>query len=349
MVFQPMLWCSSGRGRVVTKLVALASRGKQFLQRQVSGGNMIVHDKQQIRAESAQEVHAQVCAPRSDPMDQQETQICQAIVPVSTQMQPVGAVPSLIVTRNLKKTYRWGGRPALGGVSLQIERGEFVVVTGPSGAGKSALLHILGCMTQPSGGAYWLGGSMVSLFSPDRLATLRNQRIGFIFQEPALLPRVSALKNVALPLLYAGFSEAEQKRRAQKVLQFVGLGSRLLSTAEQLSPGQQQRVAIARALVNSPSLLLVDEPTRNMDTRSEREIMAVLQALNQRKLTIVLSTQNVELAVYAKRHLILRDGYIVSDKLVPARRIALDDLGQSRVVVKDKETSNSVQIREEIV
>ena len=163
-----------------------------------------------------------------------------------------------------------------------------------------------------------------------------------------MLPRMSALKNVALPLLYAGFSEAEQKRRAQKVLQSIGLASRLFSTAEQLSPGQQQRVAIARALVNSPSLLLADEPTGNMDTRSEGEIMAVLQALNQRKLTIVLATQNVELAAYAKRHLILRDGCIVGDQQVDEPRLALADLKQPPSLM-DEETSNNVQIREEIV
>ena len=190
---------------------------------------------------------------------------------------------------------------------------------------------------------------MVSLFPPDQLATLRNQHIGFIFQEPGLLPQVSALKNVALPLLYAGFSEAEQKRRAQKVLHLLGLGSRQLFTAEQLSLGQQQRVAIARALVNSPSLLLADEPTWNMDTRSEREIMAVLQALNQQKLTIVLVTQNVELARYAKRHLILRDGRIVDDKPVVNTRQALDDLGQVASVAQDKGTPTNVQIREETV
>ncbi len=312
---------------------------------------MVVHDGQQIAAESIQAGHAQVRAPQSSQLsiDKQETQLCQALVPVSTQVQHTDAVPSLIVIRNLKKTYQWGARPALSGISLRIERGEFVVVTGPSGAGKSALLHILGCMTQPSGGVYWLGGSMVSLFPPDQLATLRNQRIGFIFQQPGLLPQVSALKNVALPLLYAGFSEAEQKRRAQKVLQFIGLGPRQFFTADQLSPGQQQRVAIARALVNSPSLLLADEPTGNMDTQSEREIMAVLQALNQRKLTIVLATQNVELARYAKRHLILRDGSIVSDKPVTNMRQALDDLGQVASVAKDKGTSTNVQIREETV
>jgi putative ABC transport system ATP-binding protein len=299
---------------------------------------MIIHDGPPILAESSPALHIHVYASQSSelPIDKQETQICQAIVPVSTQIQRTDVAPSLIVARNLKKTYRWSSRPALNDISLEIEQGEFVVVTGPSAAGKSTLLHIFGCMVQPSGGTYCLSGSMVSIFPPDKLATLRNQRIGFIFQEPGLLPRVSALKNVALPLLYAGFSEAEQKRRAQKVLQSVGLGSRLLSTAEHLSPRQQQRVAIARALVNSPSLLLADEPTENMDTRSEREIMAILQALNQRKLTIVLATQNVELAAYAKRHVILRDGCIASDKSVPHVRLALDELNQSASDVKDE-------------
>jgi len=257
---------------------------------------------------------------------------------------------SLIVVHNLEKTYQRGSliSSSLAGLSFEIGQGEFVVVTGPPDAGKSTLLHILGCMVKPSAGSYCLAGSMVSLFPVAQLATLRNQRIGIIFREPALLPHVSALKNVALPLLYAGFSEAEQKRRAQKVLQFVGLSSRLLSTPEHLSPSQQQRVAIARALVNSPSLLCADDPTGNLDTRSGREIMAVLQALNRRKLTIIMVTQNVELAVYAKRHIILHAGRIVSDTQVSDMRIALDDLAQTAArapVVEDNGTS--VQVREE--
>jgi len=353
MVFQPVMWCSSGRGRVATRLVALASRWKQFLKRRMPGGDMMIHDEQELPAEPAQSVKAQIRATQSSklPIDEEETQK-KAVVLVTTQPQRLHATPPLIVVRSLKKTYqeKTTNRLALNDISLHVERGEFVVVTGPSGAGKSTLLHILGCMTQPSDGAYWLAESMINLFPRDKLATLRNQHIGFIFEEPGLFPRVSALKNVAQPLLYAGFSEAEQKRRAQKVLEVVGLGARLLYTPERLSAGQRQRVALARALVNSPSLLLADEPTGNMDIRSGREIIAVLQALNQRKLTIVLATQNVDLAVYAKRHVILRDGSIVSDEPVSSTHMALDELEQTPPVVsivKDKVFPAHVQIQEE--
>lgn len=344
MVYQPVMWCLLGRKQIVTRLVVLAARWKQFLRRQVPPDNTIVQNRQQKPGQPAQ-VHTTLSRL---PIDEQETQTCKAVIPVQNEIVP------FIFVRDLEKTYPHTtiARPALAGLSLEIEQGEFVVVTGPSGAGKSTLLHILGCMLQPSAGFYCLGGSMVSLFPVDKLATLRNQRIGFISWEPALLPHVSALKNVALPLLYAGFPEAEQKRRAQKALQFMSLSSRLLSTSEHLSPGQQQRVAIARALVNSPSLLVADEPIGDMDIRSGREIMAVLQALNRRNLTIVMATQNVELAVYAKRHIILHEGRIASDTPVSAIRIALDELAQTASlvpVVGDKGTPTSVQIEEETV
>jgi len=349
MVFQSAMWCLSGRERVIIRLVAVVPRWKQFLRNLLlkdgEPGNMI--DKQ----EPGQSAQVSAPLPGHLPIDEQETQICKAVIPVKTHMDET--VP-LIVVHNLKKTYQHSGiaQIALTGLSFEVAQGEFVVVTGPPGAGKSTLLHILGCMLQPSAGFYSLGGSTVSLFSADNLATLRNQRIGFIWREPALLPHVSALENVALPLLYAGFSREEQKRRAQKVLQFVGLGSRLLAKSEHLSSGQQQRVAIARALVNSPSLLCVDDPTGNMDTRSEREIMAVLQALNQRKLTIVMGTQNVDLAVYAKRHMVLHAGCLVSDTQVATMRIALDDLPPPTAlapVVEDKGTSTHEHVREEAI
>jgi putative ABC transport system ATP-binding protein len=333
MVFQSVMWCSSGRERVVTRLVALVSHWIQLRRRQGSQ-----------EQESAPAIHTQLCAPLSShlPGDEQETQTCKAVIPVTTKDE----IAPLIVVHDLEKTYQrdrisWS---SLAGISLTIEHGEFVMVTGPAGAGKSTLLHILGCMIQPSAGSYSLAGSIVSLYLPDTLAVLRNQRIGFLFREPALLPHVSALKNVALPLLYAGFAEAEQKRRAQKALEFVGLGSRLLATPEHLSPGQQQRVAIARALVNSPTLLCADDPLGNMDVRSGREIMAVLQALNRRKLTIIMATQNTELAVYAQRHVTLRAGGIVSDTRVSNGRLALDDLA---TVVEDKEASIGAHVREE--
>ncbi len=333
MVFQLVMRCSLGRIRVVTRLVAHVSHWRQFRKR------LVLQEQ-----ESVQTIHVQLCTPWSDhlPIDEQETQTCKAVIPVKTQDETL----PLIAAYNLEKTYQQKHiiRSALAGVSLDIEQGEFVMVTGPAGAGKSTLLHILGCLVQPSAGSYSLAGSEVSLYPSDKLATLRNQHIGFIFREPSLLPSVSALKNVALPLLYAGFAEAEQKRRAQKALQFVGLGARLQATPEQLAPGQQQRVAIARALVNSPTLLYADDPIGNLDTRSGREIMAVLQALNRRKLTIIMATQNTELAVYAQRHITLCAGCIVSDTCVSPMHLALDDLAQT---VGDKEPLASVQVREE--
>lgn len=348
MVFQSVMWCLSGRERVITRLVALVARWKQFLRRREPHGNTILQDKEQEPGQSAQ---VRALLPSHLPIDEQETQTCKAVIPVKTHVDE--SVP-LIVVHNLKKAYQYAGiaQVALTGLSLEVAQGEFVVVTGPSGAGKSTLLHILGCMLQPSAGFYSLGGSTVSLFPADKLAMLRNQRIGFIWREPALLLHVSALENVAVPLLYAGFSREEQKRRAQKVLQFVGLGSRLFATPEQLSEGQQQRVAIARALVNSPALLCADDPTGNMDTRSGREIMAVLQTLNQHNLTIVMGTQDVDLAVYAKRHVVLHAGCIVSDTQVSRMRIALDDLPPTTSlapVVEDKGTSTNAQVREEAI
>ncbi len=282
---------------------------------------MVIHDRQVAPVEPAQATHNPIDV--SPAIYEQDTQICQAVVPVIA--QSVQAPSPLIVVRNLKKAY--ARRLVVNDISFCVERGEFVIVTGPAGAGKSTLLHILACMVRPSGGEYWLAKRNIKRLALDKLAMLRNQRLGFISQEPNLLPHTSALKNVALPLLYAGFSEKEQKRRAQKVLQAIGLHKRMLYTPEQLSPGQQQRVAIARALVNSPALLLADEPTGNMDMRSGREIMAVLQALNQRKLTIILATQNTDLAVYATRHIVLRDGCIIGDELIKDRRMAIDELG----------------------
>lgn len=224
---------------------------------------------------------------------------------------------SFIMVRNLKKAYMGSATAArlvLNDISFSVERGEFLIITGPPGAGKSTLLRILGCMERPSKGEYWFAERKINLFPMDKLARLRNQQLGFVCQQPDLLPRTSALQNVALPLLYAGFSEAEQKRRAQKVLQAVGLQACVRRIPEQLSHGQQVRVALARALVNSPSLLLADDPTRNMDARGVRETMAALQALNQRNLTIILVTRNADLAPYAKRHILLCDGKVVYDR-----------------------------------
>jgi putative ABC transport system ATP-binding protein len=345
MVFQSMLWCSSGRGQVATRLAALVSRWKQFFRRKLWRGDMVIQERQVVPVEPAQAI----ADPRvvTLPIDQQDTQLCKAVIPVTDQ-QPCQSAPApLLVVRNLTKAYvgSTAARLVVNDISLCVEQGEFVVITGPAGAGKSILLRILGCIERPSKGVYWLAGRKINLLPMDKLAALRNQHLGFIFQQPGLLPHTSVLKNVALPLLYAGFAQAEQKRRAQKVLRAVGLNTRLLRTPEQLTRGQQQRVAIARAVVNSPALLLADEPTGNMDMRNEREIMAVLQTLNQRKLTIILVTRNSDLAVYAKRHILLRDGCIIGDEPVVNPRSALADLEQS--VTVNEMCPVSVQIRRE--
>ncbi len=236
-----------------------------------------------------------------------------------------------IVVRNLSKAFqrRSARIPVLRDLSFQIQRGEFVVLTGPAEAGKSALLHVLGCMTQLSHGDYWLAAKTMSRLKADELADVRNQYIGFVSEEPDLLPGVSALNNVALPLLYTGFTRAEQERRARALLQFVGLGTRLQQRPAQLSIWQQQRVALARALVNNPFLLLADEPTARLDTRSRLEVMAFLQALNQRGLTIVLATREADIAHYAQRQIILQDGSVAQDAPVIDRRIAIDELAKS--------------------
>ena len=235
----------------------------------------------------------------------------------------------VIAIRDLKKTYLLGETRvrALRGVTLEVYPGEFVAVMGPSGSGKSTLMNLIGCLDRPTSGEYWLTGKAVSRMSADELADIRNRRIGFVFQGFNLLPRATALKNVVLPLLYAGYSREEQLRRARKTLELVGLGSRTHHMPAQLSGGQQQRVAIARALVNDPSLLLADEPTGNLDSRTSLEIMAVLQALNQRGLTVVLVTHDANIAAYARRQVVFRDGRIVQDEPIPSatRRSAQAD------------------------
>jgi putative ABC transport system ATP-binding protein len=241
-----------------------------------------------------------------------------------------GAVrrPPVIAVRRLAKTYTLGQRrvPALRGISLDVEYGEFVAVMGPSGSGKSTFMNLLGCLDRPTDGEYWLAGAPVGRMTPDQLADVRNRRIGFVFQGFNLLGRATALQNVALPLLYAGLSPAEQERRARRVLQLVGLGKRLHHRPLQLSGGQQQRVAIARALVNGPSLLRADEPTGNLDSRTGVEIMAVLQALNERGLTIVLVTHEADIAAYSRRQVLFRDGRVVGDTPVAAPRSARAEL-----------------------
>jgi len=216
----------------------------------------------------------------------------------------------LIRTAHLRKEYRAGGQPlwALRDLSLEVERGEMLAVMGPSGSGKSTFLNLLGCLDRPSGGYYWLDGEDVSRLDRDRLARIRNRRIGFVFQAFSLLPRFSALENVALPLVYSRIPARRRRQRAAGALGRVGLGDRLHSHPNELSGGQQQRVAIARAMVSEPAILLADEPTGAVDSRTGLELMALFQALNRSGVTIILVTHEARIARHARRIVTLLDG-----------------------------------------
>ena len=230
-----------------------------------------------------------------------------------------GAAPNqdwVIVTRQLKRQYDMGGEivRALRGVDLAIRRNEYVAIMGPSGSGKSTLMNLIGCLDTPNEGEYWLNGMLVSTMSDDALARVRNKEIGFVFQTFNLLPRASALQNVELPLVYAGISADERKRRATEALERVQLGQRMHHRPNELSGGQRQRVAIARALVNRPSILLADEPTGNLDSQTSEEIMRVFEELAEQGQTVVMVTHEPDIAVHAKRIIVLRDGIISSDE-----------------------------------
>ena len=238
---------------------------------------------------------------------------------------------NVISTRGLVKTYVVGDYQvkALRGVNLEVPRGEFLSVTGPSGSGKSTFMHIVGCLDRPTSGQYLLDGQDVSQMSKNELAAVRNKKIGFVFQGFNLLSRTSALDNVELPLLYGGahMKTTERHRRAKDMLAAVGLGDRLTHHPNQLSGGQQQRVAIARALVNNPSILLADEPTGNLDSRTSIEVMGLFQRLNvERGITVVLITHESDIAEYGTRSVSFRDGLVVTDRAVTRRRTAEEEL-----------------------
>ncbi|MET3291950.1 ABC transporter ATP-binding protein [Brevibacillus fluminis] len=225
---------------------------------------------------------------------------------------------------DLTKRYESGGLEqfALQPISLSVEQGEFVAIMGPSGSGKSTFMNLLGCLDKPSSGSYVLDGIEISQLDENKLADVRNRKIGFVFQAFHLLPRSSALTNVELPMLYAGFSRKERRERATEALGRVGLAERLHNRPNQLSGGQKQRVAIARSLVNRPAILLADEPTGNLDSRSSLEIMAIFQELHAQGVTILLVTHETDIAEHAERIITFRDGAIIADDRVQNRRIA---------------------------
>src|SRR2546426_5073310 len=238
---------------------------------------------------------------------------------------------AVISVKNLVKTYVVGEVEvkALRGVNLEVQRGEFLAVAGPSGSGKSTFMHIVGCLDRPTSGQYLLDGQDVSRMSKDALAAVRNKKIGFVFQGFNLLSRTSALDNVELPLLYGGggMKTAQRHKRAMEVLNAVGLVDRADHHPNQLSGGQQQRVAIARALINNPSILLADEPTGNLDTKTSIEVMGIFQRLNrERGITVVLITHEMDIAEYGTRIVQFRDGLVVTDRPVRDQRQAQDEL-----------------------
>ena len=228
---------------------------------------------------------------------------------------------ALIETVDLWKTYVMGSEEihALRGVSISIERGEYVAIMGPSGSGKSTLMNLIGCLDSPSEGEYWLNGHRVSELGDDQLARIRNREIGFVFQTFNLLPRASALQNVELPMIYGGTSSKERRKAATEALQRVGLGERMHHRPNELSGGQRQRVAIARALVNHPSIILADEPTGNLDSKTSEEILNLFERLYAEGQTIILVTHEHDIAAHARRQVHLKDGMIEQDVATPER------------------------------
>jgi putative ABC transport system ATP-binding protein len=226
---------------------------------------------------------------------------------------------AVIQIRDLRREYLMGAErvQALRGVSLDIQRNDYVAIMGPSGSGKSTLMNLIGCLDTPTGGEYWLNGQEVSRMSDDALARVRNREIGFVFQTFNLLPRATALQNVELPLVYAGLPARQRHDRAAHALERVGLGDRMRHRPNELSGGQRQRVAIARALVNEPSILLADEPTGNLDSVTSEEIMTAFGQLHAQGQTVLLVTHEASVAAHAERVVVLRDGLVASDTRPP--------------------------------
>jgi len=239
-------------------------------------------------------------------------------IPAESYREDLVSSGIVIKTEGLAKVYEMGAEQvhALRGVDLEIRKGEYVAIMGPSGSGKSTLMNLIGCLDTPSSGRYWLAGRLVSELDDDELAYIRNKEIGFVFQTFNLLPRATALHNVELPLIYNGTPAEERIEKAKKALERVDLASRMHHRPNELSGGQRQRVAIARALVNSPSIVLADEPTGNLDSKTGEEIMALFANLHQQGNTIILVTHEHDIAQHAHRVIFIRDGKIASDEAV---------------------------------
>jgi putative ABC transport system ATP-binding protein len=263
----------------------------------------------------------------------------ETVEPVSERTLDPLLGPALIKLDHIHKVYKMGDVEihALRGVSLHIDRGEFVAIMGASGSGKSTTMNILGCLDKPTRGHYYLDGQDVSKLSRDELADIRNRKIGFVFQGFNLLSRTSAFENVELPMLYLGIKTAERLERAKEALEIVGLGDRMDNMPNQLSGGQQQRVAIARSLVNHPSIILADEPTGNLDSRTAVDVMSVFQRLNEeREITIALVTHEPDIAQYARRVIVFKDGRVKSDEMIKNPRSAREEL-ESMPALEDEE------------